>query len=286
MIYISSACVKTEFIKNSINQLAEFGFKNIELSGGTKYYDGYKEDLLNLQKKYNLKYLVHNYFPPPKDNFVINLASTNDKICQQSLELGKKAINLCKYFNVKKYSIHAGFKIDINNEDINPRAGIVKKKIFNNIENSVKNFKENWKILNEIAEDKVELYLENNVLSKSNYKTQGENPFFLTDFTSFQELKNEFDFKLLLDVAHLKVSCNSLNYDFESEYKKLIDHSDFLQLSDNNSVSDTNFDIKKDSKVYTLLKNTKNLGKKTISLEIYNGLENVKKTKELLENIF
>ncbi len=123
------------------------------------------------------------------------------------------------------------------------------------------------------------------MLSKLNYETQQDNPFFLTDFKSYQELRNEFDFKLLLDIGHLKVSCNSLSHNFKEEYKKLIDHSDFIQLSNNNALSDSNLDIKKDSDVFELLKNTINLGKKTISLEIYNGLENVRKTKKLLESI-
>jgi|ETNmetMinimDraft_33_1059910.scaffolds.fasta_scaffold42437_2 sugar phosphate isomerase/epimerase len=282
MIYVSSACVKENSIKNSIEKLIKFDFKNIELSGGTSYYDALTEDLVNLKKKHDLNYLIHNYFPPPKENFVINLASTNDKISHQSLELCKQAIDMCKYFNIAKYSVHAGFRLDINSEEVGKK---IKKKIFNNKENSIKNFKKNWEILKKIAGEEVELYLENNVLSKLNYETQQDNPFFLTDFQSYQELKNEFDFKLLLDIGHLKVSCNSLSHNFKEEYKKLIDHSDFIQLSNNNALSDSNLDIKKDSDVFELLKNTINLGKKTISLEIYNGLENVRKTKKLLESI-
>ena len=77
MIYISTACVRHKKISDSVKELAENGFLNIELSGGTDYYEGYIDDLLELQKKYKLNYICHNYFPPPKEHFVLakNIAS-------------------------------------------------------------------------------------------------------------------------------------------------------------------------------------------------------------------
>ncbi len=84
MINVSSACLEHEKIKDSVKELAENGFLNIELSGGTKYYEGYEEDLLRLQEEYNLNYIVHNYFPPPRQDFILNLASLNDDIYQKT----------------------------------------------------------------------------------------------------------------------------------------------------------------------------------------------------------
>ena len=74
MIFVSSSCVEHTKIKDSILELASNGFGNIELSGGTEYYENYIEDLLVLKKTFNLRYLIHNYFPPPKEHFVLNLA--------------------------------------------------------------------------------------------------------------------------------------------------------------------------------------------------------------------
>jgi hypothetical protein len=34
MIFVSSSCVKNELIKDSVIELVDVGFKNIELSGG------------------------------------------------------------------------------------------------------------------------------------------------------------------------------------------------------------------------------------------------------------
>ena len=61
MIFVSSSCVKHKSIKESVQDLAKNGFKNIELSGGTKYYENLEKDLLELKYKYNLSYRCHNY---------------------------------------------------------------------------------------------------------------------------------------------------------------------------------------------------------------------------------
>ncbi len=66
MIYVSSSCIRHKKIKDSVKELAENGFQNIELSGGTQYYNNIESDLLKLKEKYNLNYRCHNYFPPPK----------------------------------------------------------------------------------------------------------------------------------------------------------------------------------------------------------------------------
>ncbi len=60
MIYVSSSCVKADTIQKAVLALVKEGFKNIELSGGTKYYDNFANDLLELKRRYNLNFLVHN----------------------------------------------------------------------------------------------------------------------------------------------------------------------------------------------------------------------------------
>ena len=66
MIYVSSSCVRADKIKDSVLTLVENGFRNIELSGGTNYYDGFDQDLLELKEKFDINFQCHNYFPPPK----------------------------------------------------------------------------------------------------------------------------------------------------------------------------------------------------------------------------
>ena len=79
MIFISTSCIKNNKIRDSVQELAENGFQNIELSGGTKFYENFENDLLELKDRYKLNYRCHNYFPPPKKPFVLNLASLNNE---------------------------------------------------------------------------------------------------------------------------------------------------------------------------------------------------------------
>ena len=56
--------------------------------------------------------MIHNYFPPPKEPFVLNLASADATIQQRSLDLVRQAIELCVRLGAPFYSVHAGFITD------------------------------------------------------------------------------------------------------------------------------------------------------------------------------
>jgi sugar phosphate isomerase/epimerase len=281
MIYVSSSCVNHTKIKDSIKELVNHGFKNIELSGGTKYYDGFIDDLLELKDKYNLNYLCHNYFPPPQKDFVLNLASLNDDIYYTTIEHLTKSIDLSTKLEAKKFGFHAGFFIDINVVEIGKH--ISKNTIYNK-EKALKRFCDGYKYLS-LQSKNLELYIENNVYSITNYNTyNGNNIFMLTSQKEFNELKNYINFKLLLDIAHLKVSCNSLKNNFELELKTLLSLSDYIHISDNDSLHDLNNTLKTDSNIISLLKN-ENLDNKDFTLEIYDNITSIKKSYDSLKEL-
>ena len=74
-IYISTSCIKSRSIKESVSKLVSAGFKNIELSGGTKFYPNYKDDLLKMKKNMTSK---HHILPSWNSlaNTVLELASS------------------------------------------------------------------------------------------------------------------------------------------------------------------------------------------------------------------
>ncbi len=114
MIFLSTACLKNKFIKDSVREIAEFGLQNIELSGGTKYYADYLGDLISLQKEFQLNYVVHNFFPPPKVDFVLNLASQSGTTLEKSVEQINKALEVSKKLNVELYSFHPGYSVEVS----------------------------------------------------------------------------------------------------------------------------------------------------------------------------
>ena len=282
MIFVSSCSVKSKYIKDSIIQLAENGIKNIELTGGTNYYDDYLNDIIELKEKYNLNYQVHNYFPPPAEHFMLNLASLDKNMYQNSIQLCRSAIDICKKIGCDKYGVHAGFLIDFSANEAGKK--IKYRKLYDR-EEALNKFANAIQELNEYAGKEVKIYIENNVLSKTNADTyQGRNPFFLTDKNTYKELSERARFNLLLDLAHLKVSTNSLNLNFQDEVRHLIQFTDYLHISDNDGMHDQNFDINSDSEMFGLLKKL-NLSNKTITLEVYNGIDSIKRSIDLLSGI-
>lgn len=281
MIYVSSSCVKHKKIKDSIQDLIDNGFKNIELSGGTEYYDGFEDDLLELKEQYNLNYICHNYFPPPKEHFVLNLASLDDEVYDKTFEHLTNAIELSKKLGARKFGFHSGFFIDIKVSEIGKK--ISKVNLFDKSK-SIQRFCDGVKKLQSLSGD-LELYIENNVFSSTNAKTyENDNLFMLTNSSEYQELKNMINFNLLLDVAHLKVSSKTLELDFEEELSYMISQSDYIHISDNDALHDLNHKLQKDSNLVKLLKK-QDLKDKDFTLEIYDDMDAIKETYKILQEV-
>ena len=279
MIYVSSSCIGHKKIKDSVKELAENGFQNIELSGGTEYYDDIESDLLKLKEEYNLNYRCHNYFPPPKIDFVLNLASLNDEIYEKTFNHLLNSIALSKKLDAKKFGFHAGFFIDVSLNEIGKK--IAKKTIFDK-EKAIERFCNGYEELKKNS-DGINLYIENNVFSSTNYKTyEGENLFMMTNYKEYLELKKKIDFNLLLDVAHLKVSANSLRLNFEDEFTAMINQSDYIHVSDNDGLHDLNNTLEKNSCLAKALEK-QNLISKDLTLEIYGNLSESQKTYSVLK---
>ncbi len=243
MIYISSSCVKADTIKESVLTLVHEGFRNIELSGGTKYYNNLVDDLLELKEKYNLNYLVHNYFPPPKQDFVLNLASLDEKIYSKTLKHLEASLELTRLLGGTRFSFHAGFYVD-------PRVGelgkVFKHSELYNREQAINQFCKGFEFLRNKFDD-VELYIENNCYSSSNYFVYNNFiPFMLLNLQDYQNLQSKIDFNLLLDIAHLLVSAKTLGCDFEKELGVFFEGTDYIHISGNDALHDQNFGLLED----------------------------------------
>jgi sugar phosphate isomerase/epimerase len=282
MIYISTSCVKHNNIKDSVEKLATNGFNNIELSGGTEFYNSFIDDLLDLQSKYQLNYICHNYFPPPKKHFVLNLASLNDEVYLKTFDHIVEAIELSKALGSKRYAFHAGFFIDIKLNEIGKK---ISKECLFDISTAENKFCDGYKILQNIAGNELELYIENNVYSSTNFKTyNGNDIFMLCDHSNYKSLKNKIDFNLLLDVAHLKVSSQSLGLSFEKQLINLISKTDYIHISDNDGLHDLNNKLNRNSNLLQLLRK-QDLSNKILTLEVYDDMDAIKESYQLLEEI-
>tara|TARA_B100000963_G_scaffold29270_1_gene21684 strand:- start:11017 stop:11868 length:852 start_codon:yes stop_codon:yes gene_type:complete len=265
MIFISTGGFNQKKGTQAYRYLREKGFKNIEFSGG-KFIKNFNKKI----KDYKNNSQIHNYFPPPKKPFVLNLSSKNKVISSKSINLVKKNIINSKKIGSKFYSFHAGFRIDPNfkelGKQINNRMLISKKE-------AMKIFFERVVKLSKFANKHgVKLFIENNVISKKNLKRFRSNPFLLTTpseiISFFNKLpKNLNNIGLLLDVAHLKVSSRTLKFNLQKSHKSLRKYINAYHLSDNNGIVDSNKKFSKNAWFWKHFKKNTDF----ITIEVYNA---------------
>jgi sugar phosphate isomerase/epimerase len=262
-IYISTGGFNRIPAYKSVKKLINYGAKNIELSGGTYSSDNIKK-LRAYKKKINFQ--IHNYFPPPKIPFVLNLASQNSLIAKRSFKHIETSIKKCKQIGSNYYSFHAGFLCDIKVNELGKK--IVKKKLFNRKE-SISIFLKRVKKLSILAKkNRIMLLVENNVLSNNNLKEFKSNPLLMCDPKETLKIAKQFplNVKLLIDVAHLKVSAKTLNFDPKDMFNKCEKYIGGYHLSDNDGKSDSNMPFSNNAWFW------KHLNKKInyLSVEVYN----------------
>ena len=238
MIFVSTGGFPNKKGIEVYNYLQNQGISHIEFSGGLN-------DIKFTKKMKNLKknFQFHNYFPPPKKSFVLNLSSTNANVATKSMKFVEKNIIYSKIIGCKFYSFHAGYLTDPLPSELGFK--IKKKKIISK-EVALELFKKRlFQLLRVAKKNKIKLLIENNVLSKKNLNEFGINPFLLTEpkeiedfFKSFKNYKENLG--LLLDTGHLKVSSKTLGFNLQDAHKRIKAYVKGYHLSDNNGKRDNN----------------------------------------------
>lgn len=113
-LYVSTACVKgMRDMKSVLNLYSEKGLLNVEISGSHLYMS--LPELVSVLSAFRgegMNFIFHNYFPVPKEEFVLNLASPSDRIRKKSMALVGRSISLGKKIGARLYSCHPGYRVD------------------------------------------------------------------------------------------------------------------------------------------------------------------------------
>ena len=209
MFYITSLCSPKDNIREAVLELVNVGYRNIELTGNTKYYPDLEKDLLNLKKKHNLDFLVHNYFPPKRKEFIINLGSGNPEILKDSLDFVEASIELSRRLQKKSYSVHCGYFYDV-------RPIMLEDGTFKKIENTKNSkaafYKTVENIMLELVDDDFTLAIENLCPRSSTDLYSMINS--ADDIIEYLEFSKKWkNLGLLLDLSHLNRSSGVLGFD-------------------------------------------------------------------------
>jgi len=239
-LFLSTQCVRGNIIE-AVEALSEIS-PNTELSGGSQYDINLLDRLIDIKEKKNINFLVHGYFPPPREHFILNFADTGDK----TRDFIRETMRFIRSLDIDYYSAHAGFKRDFDVKDeilINPKGqNYTLRGIYKNIEWFTKEFPDK------------KLAIEN--LYPNN---QDRNTCLLMHIDEIVELlKMSEHAYLLLDLGHLKISSKLLGFDyldavnllFEKYGNRILE----IHLSENNARYDDHFILYPDSIQYMIVK--------------------------------
>ena len=262
MSYLSTGGFYERSAYQTVIEFTKYGICNIELSGGI-YDPNQIEPLKKISSEINLQ--LHNYFPPPQDPFVLNLASQNNDIRIRSIAHVEKALLLSSEIGASSYAVHAGFLID-------PRVGELGHKTeireLSDRYIAIETFINSINYLSTIAERlNLILLIENNVVSKRNANRFAQNPFLMADPSECKDIMSRlpYNVNLLIDVAHLKVSAKSLNFKPDNMFSDCTDWIYGYHLSDNNGEEDANEIVTETSWFWPFI----NKNAKFFTLEVY-----------------
>jgi len=225
-IFVSTSCLSgTRDLQEVLENYSAHGIKNVELSGGLDYVD----DVGSILQKYSDSNLtIHNYFPPARDPYIMNLAAQDEPIRVRSIAVCKRAIDLCRQFGGRLYSFHPGFRVvktlgldfEIHDEDI-----VSYDAAFGKFTRSIED------ILAYAKSRGVKIALEN--LERKNEAYMMTRP---EEFAHFQEIFPEVG--VLLDLGHLKIASNRLDFKVNDFIRTVQDNVLEVHIHENDGEKD------------------------------------------------
>ena len=234
--YASTSCLaRPEELRSRIERMRAAGITRIELSQSI-IPPGPVARWLDDLRTTGCHFLVHNYFPPPPEPFVLNLASPDGGVRARSLDLVRRAIDLSAALGAPFYSVHAGFVND-------PYAFGTTHFLFKPAERADARERANDRFLVSVTSALdaarsagIDLLIENN-----NTPPEFRELVLLRDAVEvlgfFAEV-NDPRLGLLLDTGHLHVAANALGFDGTKAVRALRPHIRAIHLHDNDGTAD------------------------------------------------
>ncbi len=239
-IYVSTGAFSKEWLLVQMAEACEAMGAGLELSSGMPWSPTLEWEIESLAARKS-PVLVHNYFPPPREPFVLNLAAANRQTLERSRQHVRTAIDLSARLGAPFYSVHSGFAIELKAEHLgNPEEQAQMKAI--PYEYACADFQVSLRGLAAYGRgQRVRLLIENNVLARE--QTGGPSPLLMTEpgeIAQFLRKLEDASIGLLLDAGHAKVTANALGIEPASYFEELAPWIGALHLSDNDGIRDTN----------------------------------------------
>lgn len=280
-IYLSTTFAQDKTpVSEVLNFCKKNNINNVELGSNHCF----EKDYYKICKKYNLNYLVHNYFPIPKKSFVVNVASLNQKIRKKSISHVKKCIRFTKSINSKLYTFHPGFLEDpISSNKNSKNYDFVWSKSKKNTYQKV--FKQMIISLKEISsyakQKSVSIAIETEGSFKKKDLLVMQRP---KEFIQLFKYFKPADLGINLNIGHLNLASKAFRFSKTNFVKLLRNYIVAIEISHNNGLEDQHLPIKEKQWYLKVIKS--NDFKDTLKiLEFRNAtIKQIKKSIKILNN--
>ena len=233
----------TSFESNSLGEIFRLAKKHklpgVELSGNLEYLT--PDELRHLFDAYHLDLdiLIHNYAPVPKVPFVLNLG--HSATFEKSMAHCTAVLNQCGVFGFDTYSVHAGMTFNPVPKSLgNAQAHYSAMNRSESLELLCKGLHQ---LADLAAEFGVTILVENNAVPRYNCSEGINTRYHFADFTDrieMMDILSHPNIGVLMDLAHLKVSAETFNFDREAFLEVYREKIKAVHLSDNDGREDQN----------------------------------------------
>jgi len=213
------------------------------------------EENYNYLSDFPFQYLVHNYFPIPKESFVLNIASFDENIRKRSIRHIKTAIDFCRDIDGKLYTFHSGFLTDPkganlsnNNYDFqwdNNQLSKINRQKANDLMYSALD-----KIINYSRSKKIKIAIETEgSLNKKDHLLMQQPK----EYKEFMLKYSNSDIGINLNIGHLNLAANAFDFN-RSDFVDLIqNYIVAMELSHNDGMEDQHLPLQQDGWYWDLI---------------------------------
>lgn len=232
--FISTTFCNNRNLKDVLKKCFDNKLTNLEL-GSTHLYDNNINKLID---RYQFNYLTHNFFPPKKNNLILNIASLNKSIRIESVNHIKYCMKFAKIIGSQLYTFHPGFIDDPLSTNIEGRNYDFKwiNRNKNNFDKAFNKMLESLKIIIDFS-----IKIEMKVAIETEGSFKNSDKVLLQTPDDFQRLYDKIDKKFLnfnLNLGHLNLASRYYKFKKKDFIDIIFNNVVALEISHNNGFLD------------------------------------------------
>ena len=251
ILYISTTFISdNKTLIDALRLCQKAGINSVEIGSNHCYESNY-----DYIKDFPFKYLVHNYFPIPRDSFVLNIASIVTNIRARSIQHIKKAIEFCNKIGAELYTFHPGFLTDPHGANLS-----IKNYDFQWDDTQLNNVNyEQAKMNMYLALDEVVKYAQSRKISIA-IETEGslnkKNHLLMQRPDEYEEFMAKYsssDIGMNLNIGHLNLAAKAFQFEREDFVDLIKDYIVAMELSHNDGIEDQHLPLQPNSWYWNLI---------------------------------